>query len=358
MTIFGNYRPSRRAVLGGAATATIIAAADRFPRRARAQTPVKITLGYQSLWAAQGEIFETLRNTNILALYGFDAQFKTFTFGPPLVEAAVAGDVDNLIAADIPVLRGAARLAGTKVLARTHDWRWGIVAQPDFKGGVADLKGKRFSGAFGTTVFPRAVETIVAAGIADPFREIDIINQDVTEQVAALQSKQVDAVSTWDPTLERLVRLGFRLVHESKQGDSPAWLGLTGRWLERNGDDAAVALLKAWVTAVWWTSNNLEQARAWFSETSRIDKDILAVAGKADRYLKAPVPDITKLDFAIDAEQVSASQRVVAFLVERKLLQQTIDVPSFVDRTLITRAQAEIAAGKRIDLQAIKPRSV
>jgi len=358
MTIFGNNRPSRRAVLGGAATATIIAAADRFPRRARAQSPIKITLGYQSLWAAQGEIFETLRRTNILVLYGFDAQFKTFSFGPPLVEAAVAGDIDNLIAADIPVLRGTARLAGTKVLARTHDWRWGIVAQPDFKGGVADLKGKRFSGGFGTTVFPRAVETIVAAGITDPFREINIINQDVTEQVAALQSKQVDAGSTWDPTLERLVRLGFRLVHESKQGDSPAWLGLTGRWLERNGDDAAVALLKAWVTAVWWTSNNLDQARGWFSETSRIDKDILAVAGKADRYLKAPVDDITKLDFAIDAEQVSASQRVVAFLVERKLLQQTIDVPSFVDRTLITRAQQEIAAGKRIDLQAIKPRSV
>ncbi len=159
----GNDRPSRRAVLGGAATATIIAAAGRFPQRARAQSPIKINLGYQSLWAAQGEIFETLRNTNILALYGFDAQFKTFSFGPPLVEAAVAGDVDNLIAADVPVLRGAARLAGTKVLARTHDWRWGIVAQPDFKGGIADLKGKRFSGAFGTTVFPRAVETLVAA---------------------------------------------------------------------------------------------------------------------------------------------------------------------------------------------------
>ncbi len=180
----------------------------------------------------------------------------------------------------------------------------------------------------------------------------------MTEQVRALQSKQVDAVSTWDPTLERLVRLGFCLVHESKQGDSPAWLGLTGRWLERNGDDAALALLKAWVTATWWTSNNIEQARSWFSETSRIDKDILAVAGKADRYLKAPVDDITKLDFAIDAEQVSASQRVVAFLVERKLLQQTIDVPSFVDRALVTRAQAEIAAGKRIDLKDIKPRAV
>jgi hypothetical protein len=128
--------------------------------------------------------------------------------------------------------------------------------------------------------------------------------------------------------------------------------------LQDNVPVAAIRPSAAWVTAVWWASNNIEQARAWFSETSRIDKDILAVAGKADRYLKAPVADITKLDFAIDPEQVSASQRVVTFLVERKLLQQTIDVPSFVDRTLIARAQQEIAASKRIDLQSIKPRSV
>ncbi len=357
MTTPGKRRFSRRAVLQATGSALALAASTRLGAPAIAQSRTAITLGYQTLWAAQGEIFETLRNTNILELYGFDTQFKTFSFGPPLVEAAVAGDVDNLIAADIPVLRGAARLAGTKVIARTHDWRWGIVAQPDFEGGVADLRGKRFSGAFGTTVFPRSVETIVASGIADPFREINIINQDVTEQVAALQSKQIDAVSTWDPTLERLVRLGFKVLHESKQGDSPAWLGLTGRWLEKNGDDAAVRLLKAYVTAVWWTSNNLEEARAWFSQTSRIDKDILAVAGKADRYLKQPVADIATLDFAIDADQVAASQRVVAFLVEQKLLQQSIDVPAFVDQKLIRAAQSEIAQGKHIDLTQIKPRS-
>jgi sulfonate transport system substrate-binding protein len=179
----------------------------------------------------------------------------------------------------------------------------------------------------------------------------------VTEQTTALQSKQVDAVATWDPTLEKLTRLGFRLVHESKQGDSPAWLGLTGRWLERNGEERTIALLKAWITAVWWTSNNLEQARTWFSNTSRIDKAILASASKADRYLKTPVADITALDFTIGADQLAASQRVVDFLVERKLLQQTIAVPSFIDNNPVRRAQEEIAQGKRVDAKDIKVRT-
>lgn len=327
----------RRSVLavGGAALAA----------PALAEAPARITLGYQTLWAAQGEIFEVLRRTNIPDLFGLRAEFRPFAFGPPLAEAAVAGDIDNIVAADVPVLRGAARIPGTRILSRTHDWRWAVVAQPDFQGDLRALRGRRLSGAFGTTVFPRAVETLVEAGLRDPFREITIINQDIAEQAAALQARQVDAVATWDPTLERLVRLGFRVLHRSRDGDSPAWLALTGRWLSRHGEEGAVRVLKAWTAAAWWASNNAEQARAWFSETSRIDADTLAAASRVDRYLRAPVLDIREYNFMITPDQVSASQRVVDFLVERRLLQARIEVAPLIDTALVDRAQAELARG-------------
>jgi ABC-type nitrate/sulfonate/bicarbonate transport system substrate-binding protein len=349
-------KPSRRQFLAGSGVALgALAATGLSSRPALSQPkPVKITLGYQTLWAAQGEIFETLRRTNILELNGVQAEFKTFTFGGPLAEAAVAGEIDNIVAADIPVLRGAARLPGTKILARTHDARWALVSQPDFTGGLGDLRGKKLSGAFATTTFPRSVEAIVAAGIKDPFRELTIINQDVAEQVNALQSKQVDIVSTWDPTLEKLVRSGYRLVHESARGDNPAWFALTGKWLAANGEDAAVRVLKAFVTAVWWTSNNIDTAHGWFSQTSRIDRELLIAATQQDRYLSAPVPDITTLDFQIAAAQSESSQRVINFLVERKLLQTPIEVSPFIDNSLVRRAEKEIAAGPRLALGDIK----
>ncbi|HTJ95168.1 MAG TPA: hypothetical protein VL424_18895, partial [Pararobbsia sp.] len=164
------------------------------------QPPTKIVLGYQALWASGGDIFETLRHTNILQLYGFDAEFKTFTSGPPLGEAAVAGAVDNFYAADAPVLRAASHLPGSKVLARSHDSRYAIIVGPDFKGGIPELKGKTLSGLFGTTVFPRAVRQIASAGVTDPFKQIHIINQDIPDAAAALQAKQIDATVTWDPT--------------------------------------------------------------------------------------------------------------------------------------------------------------
>lgn len=318
--------------------------------------PVKITLGYQTLWAGGGEIWETLRHTNILELHGIQAEFKTFTSGPPLGEAAVAGEVDNFYAADAPVLRAAARLPGSKVLARSHDARYAIVVQPDFKGGLADLRGKTLSGLFGTTVFPRAVRQITAAGIADPFKEIKIINQDVADGASSLQARQVDAIVTWDPTQEKLLRLGYKSIHDSKEGENFGWIGLTGNWLKKNGDDAAVRFLKAWITAVWWTSNHIEQSQDWFAATSRIDKDILKVAESADRYLREPVADIKTIDLKIDPATAQGSQAVIDFLVTQKLLSQRIDVNAFVDGSYLDRAQADIRSGRGIDPAQIRVR--
>jgi len=310
------------------------------------QPPVQMTLGYQSLWATGGEIFETLRRTNILELNGIKADFKTFTFGGPLGEAAVAGEIDNIFAADAPVLRAVARLPGSKVLSRTHDQRFAIVAQPDFKGGLADLRGKTLSGPFGTTTFPRCVEHIIAAGIKDPFKEMKIINQDIAEQTSALQGKQVDAVTTWDPTQERLIRMGYRVLYNSKQGEGGGWMALTGKFLNKYGDDGAQRFLKAWVMAAWWTSNNIEVAHGWFAETSRISPDLLRVSAQADRYMKAPVKDIKSMDFVIPEDQLKSAQRVMDFLYDRKLLQTPMDVRLLVDSGPMTKVEADISAGR------------
>ena len=310
------------------------------------QAPVQMTIGYQSLWATGGEIFETLRHTNILELNGIKAEFKTFTFGGPLGEAAVAGEIDNIFAADAPVLRAVARLPGSKVLSRTHDQRFAIVAQPDFKGGLADLRGKTLSGPFGTTTFPRCVEHIIAAGVKDPFKEIKIINQDIAEQTSALQGKQVDAVTTWDPTQERLIRMGYRVLYESKQGEGGGWMGLTGKFLNKYGEDGAMRFLKAWTMAAWWTSNNIEIAHGWFAQTSRISTDLLRVSAQADRYMKAPVKDIKSLDFVIPEDQLKSSQRVMDFLFDRKLLQTQMDVRPLVDSAPMTKVAADISAGR------------
>ncbi len=342
-------------MLGGVVAGLLVAAGGAGPAMAQGREPIRITIGYQTLWAAGGEIFEVLRHTNILELNGIKGEFRKFTYGGPLGEAAVAGEIDNIYGADAPALRAAARIPGAKILHRTHDFRFGIVAQPDFKGGLTDLRGKTVSGPFGTTTFPRSMEKVMEAGIKSPFSEIRLINQDIAEQPTALQAKQVDAVTTWDPTMEKLLRSGYKPLVISKPGDDGGgWQGLSGKWLEKHGEDGAVRFLKAWIMAAWWASNNIQQAHQWFAETSRIPVDLLVVSAQADRYLRAPVKDIKTIDYVLDEQTIKASQRVMDFLHERKLLQEKMDVSQYVDMRYIQRAQREIAEGKHPRLIDIK----
>lgn len=323
---------------------------------AQAAEPVTITLGYQSLWAPAGEVTETLRHTNILELNGIKADFKTFTFGGPLGEAAVAGSIDNIFAADAPVLRAAARLPGSKVLFRTHDSRFGIVVRSDFKGNsLADLKGKTLSGPFGTTTFPRSMRAIVAAGIKDPFSEMTIINQDVVEQTSAVQGKLVDAVTTWDPTMQRLLELKLgRILWEAPKGAQIGHMALSGNWLKAHTPDDVNRFIKAWIMATWWTSRNIDQAHKWFATTSRLPPDVLKQASDYDRNLAHPIDDINKVDLSINADDIAGTQEVMDFLYERKLLNSKMNVAPFYDMQPLKRAQKEIAEGKLPDLNAIK----
>lgn len=324
--------------------------------RAAAAEPVKITLGYQSLWAASGEVYEVLRHTNILELNGIKGEFKTFTFGGPLGEAAVAGAIDNIFAADAPVLRAAARLQGSKIFFRTHDARFGILVQPDFQGtNLKDLKGKKLSGPFGTTTFPRSVRAIVADGIKDPFSEMTIINQDVAEQVNAMQSKLVDAVTTWDPSMQRMIDQKIaKILWEAPKGENTGMQGISGSWLKAHTERDVINFIKAWIMATWWTSHNVDQAHKWFAETSRLSPDILKLATDYDRNMSKPIEDINKIDLTITDADIQSTQHVMDFLYERKLLTTKMDVKPYFDMGPLKKAQEEIKEGKLPDLKAIK----
>jgi len=338
-----------RALLGGAA----LLLAALVP--AGAAEPVKVRIGYQSLWAGGGEIVEVLRHTNILELNGIEAEFKTFTFGGPLAEAAVAGEIDNVFAADAPVLRAMARMPGSKVLQFTHDSRFGVLVRPDFQGGLSDLKGAKLSAPFATTTFPRAMKAIVAAGVDKPFQQMTIVNQDVAEQTNAMQAKLVDAVTTWDPTMERLIQQKLaKPIWIAPRGENMGMQGFTGKWLETYGEDGAVRFLKAWIMATWWASHNIDQAHAWFGKTSRLPPDLLKIATDFDRYLAKPVTDIKTIDVTLSDADIASTQGVMDFLLANKLLNTKIEAKSFFDMGPASKAQAAIAAGDFPDLSQIK----
>jgi len=333
-----------------------LALACSISSQAVSQPKTPLTIATQTTWAPSGQIFDVLCRTNVLELNGFDAKCRGFTYGPPLGEALIAGLIDNAFGADVPALRMSARKSGTKILHRTNDWVFGILVRSNLEApNLISLRGKKLSGPFGTGTFPRCVLKLIDAGMKDPFQEMTMINQDVSDQPQALSAGLVDAVTTWHPMFERLIESGTaKVLWASEQGDGLAIQGLSGEWLSKNGEGAAVRFLKAYIMATWWASNNLEQAHEWFSETSRIPVKFVKAAAEGDRYLRSPHQDIKTMTFELLPNEISSMQRVIDYLHGRGLLQEKMDVAAMVDNKYIMRAQKEVQEGKHPPLPDIK----
>src|SRR5262245_28103541 len=74
-------------------------------------TPVR--LGWQTTWATQGQITQVLKHTNVLKKNDLEGTFVGLSYGAPLNEAALAGEVDVIFTADQPA---------AILLARGVDW--------------------------------------------------------------------------------------------------------------------------------------------------------------------------------------------------------------------------------------------
>lgn len=323
---------------------------------ALAADKIKMTIGYQTQWATIGNTFEALRHTNILELYGIEAQWKPFTFGGPLGEAFVAGAIDNIIAAEAPVIRAASRKQGTKLIARVLDYRFGILVQPDFKGGLADLRGKKVSAAFGGSAFALTLNKLSDIGMRSPLQDVSFVNQEVAEMVASLSAKSVTGIVMWDPTLEKLAQTGAaRPLYVSSPADrqGQGWLGVSKEFHDKYGDEGVVRFLEAFIVATWWTSNHIEETRKWFSQTSRIEPQFLAAADGADRNLRKPIADVKNVDLTITEKDIAHVQGIMDLLNQLRLVQAEADVKALVDNTYLTKAQKALAE-RKVPLERIR----
>lgn len=311
----------------------------------------QVRIGYQALWATAGNVYETLRHTNIFEQNGISAEFKTFTYGGPLGEAAVAGYIDNIIAADVPVIRAVERARGWKVTNRLQDSRFAVMVAPEFKGStLKDLVGKTVAAPFGTNVFPATVLHMVSMGMANPLQQIHFVNQDIAEQPSALAAKSVDAVITWDPTEAELERKGLaRILWPSSNF---GWQGFSPKVLA--DPHLVIALMKSFAEALWWTSNHVAQARDWFGATSRIGAYALEKSDAADRFQTAPIKNIRQIDLTIPDAEIRKSQAIMDFLLAQGLLSSKANVAQDVDMTYWKDAKSQIDGGKHPTLGDIK----
>jgi sulfonate transport system substrate-binding protein len=333
MTIPGTHGPWRRLVVTTAAAATAALTASTALTGCGTDSAnaaavrddgsvdlAKVTLtvgdqkgGSQALLQAAGD----------LGKVPYKIKWKSFTSGPPLLEALNAGAIDVGGVGNTPPLFAAAAKSKIEVVSGATMGAKGdtiVVPKDSPIKTVADLKGKKVAVAEGSSANYDLLAQLAKAGLS--YKDIKVEALQPADALAAFSNKHVDAWAIWDPytsqaELEDNARIlvdGSGLVNGfSFEAANPDSLK----------DKATRAALKDYLSRlakaqIWSNTHRDQWAKVWASETGLSD----AVTRRAvDRRTARPTP--------INGEVVDSEQKMADAFVKAGLLPEKFDVAKF-----------------------------
>ena len=279
---------------------------------------VTITVGDQ-----KGGSKALLAAAGALDTIPYTIKWKSFTSGPPLLEALNAGAIDIGGVGNTPPLFAAAAKSKIEVVSGATMGAKGdtiVVPKDSPITSVADLKGKKVAVAEGSSANYNLLAQLARAGLS--YKDIDVKALQPADALAAFTNKHVDAWAIWDPytsqaELEAKARI---LVDGSGLVNGMTFQAANPDALD---DKATSAAIKDYVSRiakaqVWSNTHRDEWAKVWAEETGLSD----AVTRRAvDRRTATPTP--------INSDVTSSEQEMADAFVKAGLLPKEFDVSKF-----------------------------
>lgn len=252
----------RKFLKGAGAGASLYAAGGVSPLFAQSRTRVRV--GYLHTLAVDGQIW-LADHMNTWRDQGLDMEFIKFTTGLELFQALVGGSLD-VLATGAVVSNFPARGQGEVFLINNVEWATAQLWADPGAGinSIQDLKGKQISTTLGTTAHVFLHRALTESGL-DPDKDVELINQRMSEAVTAFISGAVPAVALWVPfniSVEEQRPEARMLVDASEYYPEAA---IIGGWAARDefyeaNPDIIDKIIKGWIPANDFLVNNSEEA--------------------------------------------------------------------------------------------------
>ncbi len=291
---------------------------------------VTIRVGWMTSWADAGRVVESLIHTDIPKRNGVNIAFRSFFFGPPMNEAALAGDVDVTVVGDMPALALLAASDDWSVICRTLYFPYGLLVGKHVTArDVAGLKGMKIGVGFGTGPQPTLYRWLEEAGL-DLKSDVTLVNLLPQEMAEAFRANRVDAIIIWEPTLSLLessfggrvlreaVGVGFMCVRNSIIAQHP---------------DAVRAYITSWREGILYASQHVEETKALYARDCGLPVDLLGKIRIVDQNLSAR--HLNDVDVRLTEEDIAKNQRKADFAFEQGLLKRRVDVGARVNQSFV-----------------------
>jgi aliphatic sulfonates family ABC transporter substrate-binding protein len=310
--------------------------------RASAQTPLPITVGYQSNvnW-----LLFVARDQKLFEKAGLAPTFVKFVAGAPMIEAAQGKSIDVTDIGVVPFLIGMSKGVDWTMIGISMEQAYaeGIAVRKD--SGVAafgDLKGKRIGFFKGSTAHYGLMMALRQQGIRPD--QVTLLHMSPAEQLTALAKGDIEGAWTWEPWLQRMVHeANARIL--ATEGDFGIYANVAAfaarrDWL-RDNRETAVRFLQALLMAYDLMQKNRSIGIRTLAEEMGIKE-----AWVQEIYEEAPPPNIYLwADPGYRYSLVAGSglhrrlEYVATFLFDEKIIPAKVeDIRGAMDASVITEA--------------------
>lgn len=300
-----------------------------------------IRIGWQIPWATQGQLTQILKKTDLLKDNSLEGEFKGFSYGGPLNEAALAEEVDLIFTADQPAAMLLAKNPEWTIIGRLMYNRVVLYVPPKSPiNSVAELKGKTVAMPFGAAAQRMALQAEEEAGL-DPKQDVNNINLGIYEQSDLVKNPEaeqwgsIDALAGFDPTPAIFEEKG--LVRNLNVGKIVSVIVMANEYIEKN-PEAPVKFLRAFFNAYDYYRNNVEQANMWFTEEAKLDitPKALEIAASIEPNLEAESKEDIRIGFIEDDYKIM--QEAAGFLYEQDLVKTRVNMKDYIDLSYLSKA--------------------
>lgn len=293
-----------------------------------------IRIGWQIPWATQGQLTEILKHTNVLQKNGLTGDFKGFSSGAPLNEAALARAVDVIFTADQPAATLLSKSPNWVIIGRLMYNRVSLYVPPKSPiKTVVDLRGKTVGMPFGAAAQRIALKAEKDAGL-DPQKDVSNVNLGIYEQSDLVRDPNVtkwgtmDALAGFDPTPAIFEEKG--LVRNLKVGSVMSVIMMSKDYI-KNHPNVPKEFLKAFYDAYDFYRLNVNQANVWFIEDSKLNvsQTALGIAASVEPNLNVKSKKDIRLGFNND--DLKVLQDAANFIYDRSLVKTRVNMKDHIN---------------------------
>ncbi len=296
---------------------------------ASSNTPT-MKVAWMSSWADPGLIVEALKNTDILKNNNSKVDFATFTYGPPIVEAALAKKVDVVLLGWVPTVNLLAKSDDWTIIGRLITWNMYVMVNKDSNiYNIADLKGKTLGIGFGTGPYPIVIKLIEDSGLIIG-KDVTLVNIAPADQGLALQTHRVDAIAWTEPLYSTLNAKGTIRVIEKVQDFG--FITVSKDYLKNNPENVR-NFLKAYKEANLYVAQNKDDALNWYAKESNIDFGLVKSFDIIEPNFN--VKTIADIDIGLTDENIQNIQTKTDFEYSHKIISKDVNIANYVNLNYI-----------------------